>query len=35
MPAYPFIAIFLAQYAIYITEYRTKITAYLLHFYPL
>lgn len=26
MPAYPFIAIFLAQYAIYITEYRTKAT---------
>ena len=26
MPAYPFIAIFLAQYAIYITEYRTKVT---------
>lgn len=26
MPAYPFIAMFLAQYAIYITEYRTKVT---------
>ena len=26
MPAYPFIAIFLAQYALYITEYRTKVT---------
>ena len=26
MPAYPFIAIFLAQYAIYITEYRTQVT---------
>ena len=26
MPAYPFIAIFLTQYAIYITEYRTKVT---------
>ena len=26
MPAYPFIAIFLAQYAIYITEYRMKVT---------
>ncbi len=26
MPAYPFIAIFLSQYAIYITEYRTKAT---------
>lgn len=26
MPAYPFIALFLAQYAIYITEYRTKVT---------
>lgn len=26
MPAYPFIAIFLAQYTIYITEYRTKVT---------
>lgn len=25
-PAYPFIAIFLAQYALYITEYRTKVT---------
>ena len=24
MPAYPFIALFLAQYAIYITEYKTK-----------
>ncbi len=26
MPAYPFIALFLAQYAIYLTEYRTKVT---------
>lgn len=26
MPAYPFIAIFLAQYTLYITEYRTKVT---------
>ena len=26
MPAYPFIAFFLAQYALYITEYRTKAT---------
>jgi hypothetical protein len=26
MPAYPFIAIFLAQYALYITEYRTRVT---------
>ncbi|MCD7936615.1 MAG: glycosyltransferase family 39 protein [Tannerellaceae bacterium] len=26
MQAYPFIAIFLAQYAIYLTEYRTKVT---------
>lgn len=26
MPAYPFIAIFLAQYALYLTEYRTKVT---------
>lgn len=26
MPAYPFIAIFLAQYALYITEYKTKVT---------
>lgn len=26
MPAYPFIALFLAQYIIYITEYRTKVT---------
>lgn len=26
MPAYPFIALFLAQYALYITEYRTKVT---------
>jgi len=26
MPAYPFIAIFLAQYAIYITEYRMRVT---------
>lgn len=26
MPAYPFIALFLAQYTIYITEYRTKVT---------
>lgn len=26
LPAYPFIAIFLAQYALYITEYRTKVT---------
>lgn len=26
LPAYPFIALFLAQYAIYITEYRTKVT---------
>lgn len=26
MPAYPFIALFLAKYAIYITEYRTKVT---------
>lgn len=26
MPAYPFIALFLAQYAIYITEYKTKAT---------
>ncbi|MDR1161760.1 MAG: glycosyltransferase family 39 protein [Tannerellaceae bacterium] len=26
MPAYPFIAIFLAQYTIYITEYRTLVT---------
>jgi len=26
IPAYPFIAIFLAQYAIYITEYRMKVT---------
>ncbi|WP_165155113.1 glycosyltransferase family 39 protein [Parabacteroides sp. ZJ-118] len=26
MPAYPFIALFLAQYALYITEYRTKAT---------
>ncbi|WP_106831005.1 ArnT family glycosyltransferase [Parabacteroides pacaensis] len=26
MPAYPFIALFLAKYAIYITEYRMKVT---------
>ncbi|MDR3142073.1 MAG: glycosyltransferase family 39 protein [Tannerellaceae bacterium] len=26
MPAYPFIAVFLAQYTIYITEYRTLVT---------
>lgn len=26
MPAYPFIALFLARYALYITEYRTKVT---------
>ena len=26
MPAYPFIAIFLAQYTLYLTEYRTKVT---------
>lgn len=26
MPAYPFIAIFLAQYVLYLTEYRTKVT---------
>lgn len=26
MPAYPFIALFLSQYIIYITEYRTKVT---------
>ncbi|GEM_PF-5382648 len=26
LPAYPFIAVFLAQYAIYLTEYRTKVT---------
>lgn len=26
MPAYPFISLFLAQYALYITEYRTKVT---------
>lgn len=26
MPAYPFIALFLAQYVIYITEYKTKVT---------
>ncbi|MDR1938429.1 MAG: glycosyltransferase family 39 protein [Tannerellaceae bacterium] len=26
MPAYPFIALFLAQYTLYITQYRTKIT---------
>ena len=26
MPAYPFIALFLAQYALYITEYRTRCT---------
>lgn len=26
MPAYPFIALFLAQYAIYITEYRMRVT---------
>ena len=26
MPAYPFITVFLAQYAIYLTEYRTKVT---------
>lgn len=26
MPAYPFISLFLAQYAIYLTEYRTKVT---------
>lgn len=26
MPAYPFIAVFLSQYALYITEYRTKVT---------
>ena len=26
LPAYPFIALFLAQYALYITEYRTKVT---------
>ena len=26
MPAYPFIALFLAQYALYLTEYRTKVT---------
>ncbi|MCD7914606.1 MAG: glycosyltransferase family 39 protein [Tannerellaceae bacterium] len=26
MPAYPFIALFLAEYAIYLTEYRTKVT---------
>ncbi|MEG2066122.1 MAG: glycosyltransferase family 39 protein [Tannerellaceae bacterium] len=26
MPAYPFIALFLTQYVIYLTEYRTKVT---------
>lgn len=26
MPAYPFIALFLAQYFLYLTEYRTKVT---------
>lgn len=26
MPAYPFIALFLAQYAIYVTEYRMRVT---------
>jgi 4-amino-4-deoxy-L-arabinose transferase-like glycosyltransferase len=26
MPAYPFIALFLAQYTLYITQYRTKVT---------
>jgi len=26
MPAYPFIALFLAQYALYLTEYRRKVT---------
>jgi 4-amino-4-deoxy-L-arabinose transferase-like glycosyltransferase len=26
MPAYPFIALFLAQYTLYITSYRTKVT---------
>jgi len=26
MPAYPFIAVFLAQYSLYLTEYRTKVT---------
>lgn len=26
MPAYPFIALFLAEYLLYITEYRTKVT---------
>lgn len=26
MPAYPFIALFLAQYLLYLTEYRTKVT---------
>lgn len=26
MPAYPFIALFLAQYTLYITEYKTKVT---------
>ncbi|MDR1645008.1 MAG: glycosyltransferase family 39 protein [Tannerellaceae bacterium] len=26
MPAYPFIALFLAQYALYITKYRVKVT---------
>jgi len=26
MPAYPFIALFIAQYMLYLTEYRTKVT---------
>lgn len=26
MPAYPFISLFLAQYTLYLTEYRTKVT---------
>ena len=26
MPAYPFIAVFIAQYVIYLTEYKTKVT---------
>jgi len=33
MPAYPFIALFLAQYALYLTEYRRKVTRWFAFFF--
>lgn len=32
MPAYPFIALFLAQFMLYLTEYRTRVTRVFAHF---